>query len=163
MFTRKSLRDRLEAEIEEMSPFLELSETPDVNTIVLLKSANDSEITKRAKVSRKTGLHLSLEIIDYGKIIEIKKQHQIWVQANDINTSFTLYKYPHNLRKYPILTFTLKLQGIPGTKTTVETAKRLARFFNQHEKIKIAEITDFLKREVSILTQENNHLRQVQQ
>ena len=158
LFTRKSLRDRLETEIQEISPFLELEGTPDVNTIVLLKSAKNPEIIKRAKVAKKTGLQLSLEILDYGKTLEIKKQHQIWVQVNDTSTSYTLYKYPLSLRKYPVLTFTLKLHGISGTKSTIESAKKLAIFFDQHDKIKIAEITDFLKREVSIYSQSTKNL-----
>ena len=158
LFTRKAMRDRLEEEINEMIPYLEAERNLDENTILLLKCSSKNLHLMRAKVSNRDGLKMTLDCIDYGKEIQMKKVNQIWVEHDDLNISYMLYKYPLNLRKYPLLTFTLKLQGIPAKRTTMETTKKLTRFFQQHNKVKIGQVTDFFKREVSIFSRNTETL-----
>ena len=159
LFTRKAMRDRLEQEIYAMIPYLEVERKPDENTILLLKcSSKNPNFLMRARVSKRDGLTMALDCIDYGTELQMKKVNQIWMEHDELNISYMLYKYPLNLRRYPLLTFTLKLQGIPAKRTTMETTKKLTRFFQQHNKVKIGQVTDFFKREVSIFSRNTETL-----
>ena len=111
MVTQFELRDKLAAEIMKMESFLDIETNPQGNSVILSKCTLDNKIY-RAKISSNHGQTMVIDYFDYAEQIELeKKEDGTWVLLNDDDVTFTFFKYPLNLKHYPIMTFGIKIHG----------------------------------------------------
>ena len=113
--TQFELRDKLGKDIMEMEDHLLIEQNPNVNSVILSKCTLDNKIY-RAKVSRKSAENhekscMTLDCFDYAEQIEVEQKDGQWFLVNNEDITFTFYKYPLNLKHYPIMTFGIKING----------------------------------------------------
>ena len=170
---RKSFRDLLEKEFENMLPFFERENHFEVNQIIVTQCSMDESFLYRAKVSRCTSTQITLQDIDYGnapvEIFKTPNGENSWCTDLDVEDKdkiwFKLFKFPINFDKMPVTLFKLKIHGIPPKPVTKENIFDDC-FVNVDEKgqetcvkFKIREIIS--GNEVTLKTQQIKYLEKV--
>ena len=97
-----------------------------------------------------------IDCFDYAELIEVEQtKNGNWILAKNDDISFTFYKYPLNIKRYPIMTFGIKIHGVPNKKLVDEVqVEKVTSFFDKVGNFKIRDVKNEAKLEVTIKTGE---------
>ena len=95
-----------------------------------------------------------IDCFDYAELIEVEQtKNGNWILAKNDDISFTFYKYPLNIKRYPIMTFGIKIHGVPNKKLVDEIQmEKVTSFFDKVGNFKIRDVKNEAKLEVTIKT-----------